>query len=309
MRPVVLTLIRVAVFGAWCSSGTLAMAQVQGTMSGSMFVDSVATATTSQAVQTSAEGDITLVCESLVYATSYSPFAQPMARLILTLRAPNGTIVKQDSASGWVSASKRMPYVLPDDFGGGQYSCDVYAEIEAPGWHVWSNRTTYYATPPCPRPVDFRRTDGVSNGPGSIQFSYTWESSTGNIYHLKFCRLVDEVLYPGMPSPFTFPLPFPVGLGRDNPTINYLGGILGRMNATHQVEEGPWRPPYFETTLMAVQTYQYECTCSNWGSPTRLDGPDSGPHAISRVVSRNSDGTWRFTIEKAGVFSIVPILP
>ena len=165
----------------------------------------------------------------------------------------------------------------------------------------------------CARPTNFRQIgSGVDVGGGILHFEYEWESTTGDLSDLSDCEVGEHVVYPGPPGTFHWPRP-PWGIlaRTPNPTVKWKDADAGVMEDNHSNK--PLRRPITilspqGASFSATQTYRYRCQCLG-NTPIDLTGPGAGPHTITRTVSRNPDGTFRYEIEKLGDTAEVDPIP
>jgi len=160
----------------------------------------------------------------------------------------------------------------------------------------------------CARPINFTQTNGWDSGGGLIQFNYSFQSSTGRLTDLSQCQLLEELDY--NPSPHASP-PFPVGFGSPShqEPVPPIDTDLTDGSATDAhwppTVVGPWVTPYAAASGTVDQRYLFTCPCYSGGSRT----PVGGPYTITRSVSQNADATWRYTVSKNGVTSVLTPLP
>ena len=90
-----------------------------------------------------------------------------------------------------------------------------------------------------------------------------------------------------------------------NPGISPNPGIPGQNGSLPDDHlPGTFGSSKAEATFTATQYYRYSCTCNN-SSNVNLAGPIS----ITRSVSQNPNGTWKYTITKSGVSASINPLP
>jgi hypothetical protein len=168
----------------------------------------------------------------------------------------------------------------------------ILGRYQLPLRALYQNRIT--AT--CPVPTNFQET-GSSDSNGILYFTLTWGSSSGNLQDLAGCTVNENVSYPGgNPYYFNSP-PYQAGSNWPNPTIQPVPPVNAQNDIAydthgHPAFQGPYRADYFTAT----QYYQYSCTCNNSSNV-----PLAGPISITRSVTQNSNGTWKYTVTKAGV--------
>lgn len=172
---------------------------------------------------------------------------------------------------------------------------------------AYNSRSFQQSFPVCAIPVSFRQTTGYDVGGGTLHFEYAWDSSTHHLADLNSssCTIREYVTYPGG-SPFYWPSPpYAAGSSSQNPTILPSPPIPGGDGAG-QDNNSPksFRSPYVASTFTATQYFQYSCTCNN-----AMNVNLAGPISITRVVSQNPDGSWRFTVTKSGSSASINPLP
>jgi len=156
----------------------------------------------------------------------------------------------------------------------------------------------------CALPTNFRQTVGQDAGNGVLHFEYAWDSSSGHLSDLgtSGCTINEVVFYPGG-NPFIWPSPPYVSTQTSNPFINpAIAGSLGGLQDNHT--NPGFQGPYRSSAITATQHYVYSCTCN--GSV----GVDmTVPISISRTVSQNADGTWKYNITKSSISASINPLP
>lgn len=137
-------------------------------------------------------------------------------------------------------------------------------------------------------------------GNGNLQLDAVWDSSTGSgpefLSDLSTCVVNEYVIYPGGGTTYTYPNP---PFNETEPVNPFVGtpvnGSDGILADTHFT-------PTFSSTLIpstppaALQYYYYQCANVNDGKPVILAGPIS----ITRSVTKNTDGTFKYTVTKLG---------
>jgi hypothetical protein len=143
---------------------------------------------------------------------------------------------------------------------------------------------------------------------GTMVFSYTWQSSSGNISDLASCVVGEDVQYPG--SGATYAWPAPMVTTSTNPTIINIPGNQTGPNSTtagfgdYNKAPSSYTKPYAASSFDATQILQWACPNYNDGAFYRFV-PNI---AISRSVSLNSNGQWQYQITKSG-YSNTAVLP
>jgi len=154
-------------------------------------------------------------------------------------------------------------------------------------------------------PVNFAFYSANNLPNGTIQFSYTWQSSSGNISDISSCIVGEDVSYPGS-SP-TYQWPAPMVASTTNPTIvNVQGNNSIGTNSTTTAGMGDlqsapssYTKPYQSASFQATQIYQWACPNYNDGGFYRFT-PNI---TITRSVSQNSSGQWIYQFTKSGFTS------
>ncbi len=154
----------------------------------------------------------------------------------------------------------------------------------------------------CPVPVNFHQVSGSDQGNGTLHFEYSWDSSTGDLDDLANCQVGEEVTYPGG-SPFVWPSP-PWGATWQNPTVIWLAAKNGGFVDNHLIPL-PFVKPLKSATVPSTQNYRYQCGCANDGNPVVLVGPIT----ITRSVTKNKNGTFKYTVTKSGISASVNPIP
>ena len=158
-------------------------------------------------------------------------------------------------------------------------------------------------TAPQPVPVNFVQVgQGQQQPDGSLEFSYTWQSSSGNLQDLSLCSVFEYVNYPGTSSPYVWPSPPWYQTSSTNPTDVGVSGTDGKFNDDQLPTWGGWLKPYVTASFTATQKFQYVC---NGGSVVTLMGPLS----IVRTVAKNSNGSFYYKVTKNGSSATINPLP
>jgi hypothetical protein len=150
-------------------------------------------------------------------------------------------------------------------------------------------------------PVNFRPLDGYDAGGGVLHFDYAWDSSTTHLADLSGCSVQEKVDYPGG-NPYTWPSP-PWNTATPNPALAPnppMSGTVGGASDDHGT--GKLVSPYTAIYFIATQNYRYQCGTGSW---IVLYGPLS----ITRNVSKNTNGSFKYSINKGGVFATIDPLP
>jgi hypothetical protein len=129
-------------------------------------------------------------------------------------------------------------------------------------------------------PTNYRETSVVDLGNGVLQFSYAWDSTSGNLNDLSGCMVGEKVDYPGIEDPYCFPSP-PWSHCWDNPTIIDVPAIDGQLLDIHST--GTFITPYKAASVTATQIYRWR-SCVNCDHPDGVYTTLMGPHPIYREV-------------------------
>lgn len=157
--------------------------------------------------------------------------------------------------------------------------------------------------PPCAIPTNFRQTAASDAGNGTLHFEYAWNSSTGNLADLANCEGGERVDYQAADIPWPSP-PFRANISPPNPTILNVPGRDGAAQDNHSTP-GPFVQPYRAASFTASQIYRFHCPCHQNDAWVTLMGPLN----ITRAVSQNPNGSWKFTITKSGSSATIDPLP
>ncbi|HET9777141.1 MAG TPA: carboxypeptidase regulatory-like domain-containing protein, partial [Gemmatimonadaceae bacterium] len=164
----------------------------------------------------------------------------------------------------------------------------------------------------CAVPINFRVTKpGRDVGGGVLEFKYEWESSTGVLADLSSCQMKEQLLYPLDPNnpniPQTFHWPLPWSGTDQSPSVGTLPATTGFFfddHASHP-NNGTLSPPYSNASFTVVQRYIYVCPCKNGGAPVEV----WPKNPIVRTVSKNPNGSFRYTVTKDGASATINPLP
>ena len=157
----------------------------------------------------------------------------------------------------------------------------------------------------CAHPVNFLQNgSGWTDSGGGIHFNYALQSSTGVTSDLSACDIYDRLT--ANPDPFASP-PFPSGFpSGSNPQDVLLDSTPEDGGASDgQYPPPSWVTPYAAATGTREQHYLFTCPCYSGGSLIVIDGP----YTITRSVSQNGDGSWKYTVSKSGVSNEINPLP
>ena len=142
----------------------------------------------------------------------------------------------------------------------------------------------------CATPTNYSQNfTGASNG--TLNWNYTWASSTGNKRDIQACTTGETVTYPGGNNPYVWPAP--MVQSTPNPT-----NLQGSMNAGGFTDQNSppssYNKPYSASNFDATQKIWWNCPCyQNNAQQTQFT------NTISRKVFQNASGIWQFTITKA----------
>ncbi|HKV82816.1 MAG TPA: Ig-like domain-containing protein [Candidatus Sulfotelmatobacter sp.] len=148
-------------------------------------------------------------------------------------------------------------------------------------------------------PVNFG-IQAESNLPdGSLFFTYTWSSSTGNQSDLAQCTVGESVFYPNYPAtPYVWPLP--MTQSTINPTVRSASGNNAVSN-DQNYPPGSYQEPYSTANFQATQRLWWTCPYYHGGSQQQFV-PDI---TITRTVFKDMDGLWKYQIGKSGYTNTV----
>ena len=274
-------------------------------------------------------------CETCQGAVNYWILANPFAvavngtnQLTLTVQNHTGTQVNDTSAAGWSSSNNSIASVssglvnglrvgavnmtgsddsYPDyvhECSGVQLDCPIQQGLvsSAPGNSVAI-------------PVNFRQASVIQLTDGGLQFTYYWDSSSGNTNDLSNCQVGEIVYYPGTASPYhwtqppytqpTNPVtinPFTTNFSATNwlvPPDSHVGGVDSNIHP-------PFVTPYTYDNFTTSQTFRFQCTNYNNGNWVNFN---STGIAITRDVTQNANGSWKYTITKSGASNVVNPMP
>ena len=153
-----------------------------------------------------------------------------------------------------------------------------------------------------PIPTNFHQVGESAESGGVLHFDYAWSSSSGNLSDLTDCTVSEKVTYPGTQSPYVWPDP-PWNQATPNPSVAPNPPIPGTYGtATDDHSPGAFVKPYMAASFNASQTYNYSCTGG-------IHGTLMGPLTISRSVSQNAGGSWKYVVTKSGASASINPLP
>ena len=156
-------------------------------------------------------------------------------------------------------------------------------------------------------PVNFRQVGPGQNVNGVLEFTYYWDSSTGNQQDLSNCLVGEYVTYPTFghdsglflwPSP-----PYSATPVLDDPTIiNVPGNDIG---ITDEHIHNNFLTPYVSNVFDAPQTYRWSCPGYYNGQWVTFTN-----NTIERTVAKHvSLSTWYYLVTKSGYSATVDPLP
>lgn len=162
------------------------------------------------------------------------------------------------------------------------------------------------STPVVPHPTNFRQTNEASLSDGVLQFTYDWDSSSGNLPDLSNCTVAEIVTYPGTANPYVYASP-PYASGSTVPNPTTPAGYAATLGTGTDNHYHPgFQSPYVSNDFTATQYYRYQCSNYKNGQWVNL----LGPITIERNVSQNvNNGAWQYVITKSGSSNSVIPLP
>ncbi len=159
-------------------------------------------------------------------------------------------------------------------------------------------QVTYGPTQPvavsCAVPTNWKQTSCSDDGGGDLHFEYTWTSSSGKLADLSSCTIGEIVTYPGGGQTYVWPVPFPATTSTNPTAINLASATTGSAADDHSLTSTEFRTPFSAASFTATQYYRYACIC-NGNSWVNLAGPNS----IVRSTTKNSNGSYTFTVTKS----------
>jgi len=155
------------------------------------------------------------------------------------------------------------------------------------------------APPPGARPVNFHAVMVAALANGTLRFQYDWESSTGNLDDLSNCRVGEIVTYPGTGAAYKWPAP--MVKKTINPTEDSVSGPSAVFVDDH-FPPNSFTHPLNSASFSATQKYRYKCGSGGYVYLT-------GSMIIKRTVTRNSNGSWKYTVTKSGSSATIDPIP
>jgi hypothetical protein len=147
--------------------------------------------------------------------------------------------------------------------------------------------------PPSPStPTNFVQTNVRDIGNGVLQFSYSWDSTSGSLADLSNCLVRENVTYPGTGG-FHWPSPPYAVETAPNPTFVTVAGTDGGFE---DQQHAGFMKPYVFNQFTANQKFQYMCTDVQNGAWRDFPNP---PGSIVRTVEQ-APIVWRYTVTKSG---------
>ncbi len=154
--------------------------------------------------------------------------------------------------------------------------------------------------PPQAIPINFTQESEANLNDGSLFFTYTWSSSSGNQSDLSSCTVGETIFYPG--SGATYIWPFPMVQSTPNPTtIN----VTGNYSAATDTNGPPTRyaQPYSATNFQATQRFWWSCPYYNNGGVNNFESDIP----ITRKIFKDTDSFWKYQINKSGFTNTVKL--
>jgi hypothetical protein len=151
-------------------------------------------------------------------------------------------------------------------------------------------------------PTKFTSSPGTPiNPPGSLFFTYSWSSSSGNMSDLSSCKAGETVFYPNYPStPYTWPLPMVATT--INPGVVSGSASSGGFEDTNYPPDS-YQQPYSAASFQATQRLWWSCPDWNNGNQNEFV-PDI---TITRKVFKDTDGFWKYQITKSGYTNTIKL--
>jgi hypothetical protein len=146
----------------------------------------------------------------------------------------------------------------------------------------------------CPIPINFTQKNFTSY-PDRTEFTYAWQSSTGDTNDLVGCTVGEYITYPT--SPFLWPRPYVSGNSYDGQGLA-VNGAQAQLVDENFIYPGIGKPYVACPPFVVTQRFAYACLCAT--TPGQIKTL-TGPILITRWVSPNADGSWKACIKKSGV--------
>jgi len=164
-------------------------------------------------------------------------------------------------------------------------------------------------------PVNFRQASVTQQANGVLQFIYYWDSSSGNTNDIANCQVGEIVYYPGTASPYKWTQP-PYTQPTNPVTINpFTANVAGsnwlpapdsHVGAVDTNTHPSFVKPYTSDNFTASQNFRFQCSNynnGNWNNFTQVGIP------ITRNVTVNTSGSWKYSITKSGASNTVNPMP
>jgi len=248
--------------------------------------------------------------------------------LSFTVQNHSGTQVNDGGAAGWGSSNTGIATV----------STGLVRGIAVGGANILANDDGYplYASEcsgiklECPLvsgvsasapgdsvaiPVNFRQASVINLTDGGLQFTYYWDSSSGNTNDLANCQVGEIVYYPGTASPYHWtqpPYTQPTNPPTTNPfttsipATNWLVPPDSHVGGVDQNIHPPFVRAYTYDNFTASQQFRFQCTNYNNGNWVYFNTTGI---AITRDITQNPNGSWKYTITKSGASNTVNPMP
>jgi hypothetical protein len=172
--------------------------------------------------------------------------------------------------------------------------CYQQGDIVCP-YYPWIGTGTVTVQPPAP--VNFTITQGATLPDGTLTWTYSFQSSTGNLSDLSACQVGETVYYPGSADPYAWP--YPMVSSTHNPSAIYGPATSGGFN-DRNLPPDSYQKPYNTSSFSATQRLQWECSNYQSGAYQRFV-PDI---TITRQIQLNGS-TWQYKITKSSASAIV----
>jgi len=158
------------------------------------------------------------------------------------------------------------------------------------GWIVWTSSGGSANNPAYP--TNFTEAGWGKQGCCTLEFTYTWGSSSGNKADLAACTMGEYVTSSlgtgtqNWPYPMVEQVTYPITTTDWAPTSG--------LESDYLLAPSSFYTPYSAASFTDTQIYRYKCPgVNNWNWVT-LPG---GPYTMTRSVSQN--GVWQYKVSKA----------
>lgn len=160
-----------------------------------------------------------------------------------------------------------------------------------------------------PVPNNFRVTGSVDRGNGDLHIIVAWGSTSGDTDDLTACQVGETVTYQGA-NPYPLPSPPFPAITFQNPTEASTAATLFTGTDEHDFGNPAEPPPQFvkpysDKSFDGTQTYWYSCSNVNNGARVTLWGPNT----VTRHISSNGSGGYKFTVSETNVPNFATINP